>query len=86
MGLPGQRRRRPGRLRRAATAAAEEEPDAGHSRSTRKFVALQKLLDAAEGGDGFKPYDELSKPEVKELSDAVNALSEPLSKLAAAVI
>jgi iron uptake system component EfeO len=51
-----------------------------------KFVALQSLLDAQRVGDGFKTYDELSKPEVKQLSDAVNALSEPLSKLAAAVI
>ena len=37
-------------------------------------------------GDGFKTYDQLSATEVKQLSDAVNALSEPLSKLAAAVI
>ena len=51
-----------------------------------KFVALQGLLDAQRSGDGFKTYDELSEAEVKELSDAVNALSEPLSKLAAAVI
>ena len=44
------------------------------------------LLDATESGDGFKYYNELSAAEVKQLSDAVNALSEPLSKLAAAVI
>ncbi len=52
----------------------------------QKFVALQALLDAQQVGDGFKTYDELSTSEVKGLSDAVNALSEPLSKLAAAVI
>jgi iron uptake system component EfeO len=51
-----------------------------------KFLALQVLLDAQRSGDGFKTYDRLTKEEVKELSDAVNALSEPLSKLAAAVI
>ncbi len=51
-----------------------------------KFTALQTLLDAQQQGDGFKLYDELTKPEVKDLSDAVNALSEPLSKLAAAVV
>ena len=51
-----------------------------------KFVALQGLLDAQSSGDGFKYYNELSAAEVKQLSDAVNALSEPLSKLAAAVI
>ena len=30
-------------------------------------------------------YNELTKAEVRQLSDAVNALSEPLSQLAAAV-
>ena len=51
-----------------------------------KFAAVQALLDAQRVGAGFKSYDQLSQAEVKELSDAVNALSEPLSKLAAAVI
>ena len=31
-------------------------------------------------------YDELTPEQVKELSDAVNALSEPLSRLTAAVL
>jgi iron uptake system component EfeO len=51
-----------------------------------KFAAVQALLDAQRVGDGFESYDQLSQAEVKELSDAVNALSEPLSKLAAAVV
>jgi iron uptake system component EfeO len=51
-----------------------------------KFAAVQALLDAQRVGAGFKSYDELTQAEVKELSDAVNALSEPLSKLAAAVV
>jgi iron uptake system component EfeO len=51
-----------------------------------KFATVQALLDAQRVGDGFKTYDKLTKAEVKELSDAVNALSEPLSKLAAAVV
>lgn len=51
-----------------------------------RFVGLQKLLDAHRVGDGFVTYDQLTKPQVKELSDAVNALSEPLSKLAGAVL
>ena len=55
-----------------------------------KFSALQKLLDqhkVSGSGDDvqFKTYDKLSQAEVKELSNAVNALSEPLSKLTAAV-
>ena len=51
-----------------------------------RFVALQTLLDTHKVGNGFKTYDQLSPASVKQLSDAVNALSEPLSKLAAAVI
>lgn len=51
-----------------------------------RMSALQKLLDQHKKGDGFVTYDELTKAEVKELSDAVNALSEPLSKLTAAVV
>ncbi|MFL6046840.1 MAG: iron uptake system protein EfeO [Propionibacteriaceae bacterium] len=51
-----------------------------------KFATVQSLLDAQREGDGFKTYDKLSQAEVKQLSDAVNALSEPLSKLAAAVV
>ena len=36
-------------------------------------------------GDGWAPYTDLTKPQVKALADAVNALSEPLSKVPAAV-
>jgi iron uptake system component EfeO len=50
-----------------------------------KFLALQKLLDAQRTDDGFTTYDKLTPDQVRALSDAVNALSEPLSKLAAAV-
>ncbi|MFJ9316231.1 iron uptake system protein EfeO [Pimelobacter simplex] len=52
---------------------------------TTKFAALQKLLDQHRTGDGFVLYTELTQPQVRELSDAVNALSEPLSRLTAAV-
>ena len=51
-----------------------------------RFKALQALLDEQRKGDGFKAYDEVSTADIKDLSNAVNALSEPLSKLAAAVV
>ncbi|MFL0515202.1 hypothetical protein [Brevibacterium luteolum] len=51
-----------------------------------RFDKLQKLLDQHKKGEGFKLYTELSKDEVKELSDAVNALSEPLSQVTEKVI
>ncbi len=51
-----------------------------------RFGSLQTLLDAQRKGDGFALYNELTPAEVKALSNAVNALSEPLSKLTAAVV
>jgi iron uptake system component EfeO len=51
-----------------------------------RFVQLQRLLDAQRTDDGFRYYDELGADEVKGLADAVNALSEPLSRLTAAVL
>jgi iron uptake system component EfeO len=63
----------------------ERDPELD-SQIAAKFAAVQALLDAQREGEGFKTYDKLSKAEIKELSDAVNALSEPLSKLAAAVV
>jgi iron uptake system component EfeO len=51
-----------------------------------RFDDLQDLLDEHRQGDGFKTYDQLSQEQVKQLADAVNALSEPLSHLTAAVI
>ncbi|WP_139981743.1 iron uptake system protein EfeO [Nocardioides litoris] len=53
---------------------------------TERFAALQTLLDAQRQGDGFVLYTDLSPAQVKELSRAVNALSEPLSRLTAAVV
>ena len=51
-----------------------------------RFAELQALLDQYRDGDGFVLYTDLSADQVKELSDAVNALSEPLSRLTAAVV
>ena len=52
----------------------------------RRFDELQALLDEQREGDGFVLYGELSAQEVKDLAAAVNALSEPLSRLTAAVV
>jgi len=53
---------------------------------TARFAQLQKLLDAQRDGDGFVFYDQLTQQQVQQLSNAVNALSEPLSQLTAAVL
>lgn len=52
----------------------------------KQFAAVKKQLDTYREGDGFVSYDTVSESKRKELSDAVNALAEPLSKLAAAVV
>lgn len=63
----------------------QKDPELSEQLQTR-FDELQVLLDAQRTGDGFTLYDQLTQPEVKALSDAVNALSEPLSRLTAAVL
>jgi iron uptake system component EfeO len=50
-----------------------------------RFDDLQALLDKYRAGDGFVSYDKVTEPQRKELSDAVNALSEPLSKMTGVV-
>ncbi|MEW2039423.1 EfeM/EfeO family lipoprotein, partial [Streptomyces sp. NPDC005534] len=55
----------------------------------KQFAALNTELDkyrSDKTSDGFVSYDKVTKAQTKELSDAVNALAEPLSKLAAAVV
>jgi iron uptake system component EfeO len=64
-------------------AGGEDELDASLEKN---FAAVQELLDQHRKGEGFIAYDGLSEAQVKELSSAVDALSEPLSKLTAAVV
>ncbi|BBJ44265.1 lipoprotein [Streptomyces antimycoticus] len=52
----------------------------------KQFAAVGKLLDKYREGEGFVSYDTVTEPQRKKLSDAVNALAEPLSRLAAAVV
>lgn len=53
----------------------------------KQFDALNKQLAAYGSLDaGFVTYDQLSTQQVKELSDGINALSEPLSQLTHTVL
>ncbi|GGQ19042.1 iron uptake system protein EfeO [Streptosporangium pseudovulgare] len=47
-----------------------------------KFTAAEAALGAHRKGDGWQLHNELSKAELKALSDAINALAEPISKIA----
>jgi iron uptake system component EfeO len=49
------------------------------------FANVQKVLTKYEKGDGYVAYNTVGAKDRKDLSDKVNALGEPLSKLAAAV-
>ncbi|GAA4145924.1 iron uptake system protein EfeO [Leifsonia shinshuensis] len=51
-----------------------------------EFATIDKLLAQYRSGDGFVSYTELSTAQVKELSDSVNALSEPLSQLTSILV
>ncbi|MEU9212378.1 iron uptake system protein EfeO [Streptomyces sp. NPDC048415] len=68
---------------------AKENDAALTTELDQQFAALNTLLDkyrADKASYDFTSYDKVGKADRKELSDAVNALAEPLSKLAAAVV
>lgn len=50
-----------------------------------EFANVQQLLDATRVGDGYKYYNELSQDQIKQFASAVDALSEPLSKVSEVV-
>ncbi|MFF2270296.1 iron uptake system protein EfeO [Cellulosimicrobium cellulans] len=51
-----------------------------------RFATLQDHLDEYRDGEGFVLYTDLTLDQVKELANDVDALSEPLSQLTAAVV
>ncbi|MFR9794817.1 iron uptake system protein EfeO [Streptomyces sp. MS06] len=68
---------------------ARENDEALTAELDKQFAALSALLDKYRTGAGtyaFTSYDKVGEADRKSLSDAVNALAEPLSKLAAAVV
>lgn len=70
----------------AALRPVIEERDAALVASVdEKFKALDELLETHRVGDGFKLYTELSADEVRALAAAVDALGEPISKVAEVV-
>ncbi|MFI7029799.1 iron uptake system protein EfeO [Microbispora rosea] len=50
-----------------------------------KFADAENALAAHRSGDGWKLHTELSKDDLKALSDAINALAEPISRVASVV-
>ena len=89
LGLPGQRR---GRARSpTASSATSPRPRAApasrsSASSTPSSPPIAEAARPVQDGDGFVSYTELSTAQVKELSDQVNALSEPLSQLTSIIV
>ncbi|MEV6598161.1 iron uptake system protein EfeO [Actinoplanes sp. NPDC051346] len=50
-----------------------------------EFANVDAALGAHRAGDGWKLHNQLTKADLKALSDAINALAEPVSKVAAVV-
>ena len=50
-----------------------------------RFAAVDTLLDNYRVGDGFKSYTELTEADLKKMTDAVDALGEPVSQVAGVV-
>ena len=50
-----------------------------------KFAAVDAELTRHKAGEGWKSYPELNQADLKALSDAINAVAEPVSRVAAVV-
>jgi iron uptake system component EfeO len=50
-----------------------------------RFASAERLLDQYKAGDGYRVYTELTPDQVKQLSAAVDALEEPLSRISGVV-
>ncbi|SCL60354.1 iron uptake system protein EfeO [Micromonospora chersina] len=65
-------------------ALEQRSPDLVKQLDT-EFANVEAALGKHRAGDGWKLHTQLSKAELKELSDSINALAEPISKVAAVV-
>jgi iron uptake system component EfeO len=51
----------------------------------QRFAAVEKLLEGYRAGDGFKLYTDLTADDKKKMTEAVDALAEPISQVAGVV-
>jgi iron uptake system component EfeO len=66
-------------------ALAEKDPELAKQIDER-FIAVDSLLAKYRKGDGFVLYTTLTPADTKKLSQSVDALAEPLSKVASQVV
>ncbi|TDV45453.1 iron uptake system protein EfeO [Actinophytocola oryzae] len=51
----------------------------------KQFAAVDAVLEKHQKGDGYKLYTELTQDDIKEMSEVVDALGEPISQVAEVV-
>ena len=85
VGLRGQRGGFQGGGRGAAPGAGRAATPALVSEWTSSSPRSRPRWPSTGVGDGWKLHTELTAAELKELSDAINGLAEPISKVAAAI-
>ncbi|GIE88502.1 iron uptake system protein EfeO [Actinoplanes regularis] len=69
----------------ALRPALEERDPALVKTLDENFAKVEASLEKHRSGDGWKLHNQLTQAELKELSDNINALAEPISKVAAIV-
>jgi iron uptake system component EfeO len=62
----------------------DKDPQLGPALDQR-FAAAETLLESYRVGDGFALYTQLTPADIKKLTDAVDALGEPVSQVAGTV-
>ncbi len=62
----------------------ERNPELGKTLD-EKFGAVDDILAKHQVGDGYKLYTQLTPADIKEMSEAVDALGEPISQVAEVV-
>jgi iron uptake system component EfeO len=62
----------------------EKDPTLGPLLDER-FQAVDDLLETYRAGDGYKLYTELTEDDIRRMSEAVDALGEPISQVAGVV-
>ncbi len=62
----------------------EKDPTLGPVLDER-FTAVESLLEGYRVGDGFRSYTDLTPDDIKKMTDAVDALGEPVSQVAGVV-
>ena len=85
VGLPGQRRRRQGRGPGGAPILSQGDPEL-LSEIQQRFTEVDQSLAPYRAGSGYVLYTKLTDADTKKLSESIDALAQPISEVAPAVL